>query len=147
MKKEECDKNNELTLAPGGSIHQATRRDFFQKNRHDERNAVMFNIQLLAPKTLHLVTGTPPPQTPVSTESYARHGYPFFEMYNEPRATTGTSIKLLKSVGDIDKENNVNLEVHQRENGLLFRSVKLNTVDKISQFYTETALPNKNGQN
>ncbi|KAF7943367.1 hypothetical protein EAE96_011294 [Botrytis aclada] len=132
--KEEYERNYELTLAPGGSIHQAIRRDYFDKDRYDEKNAVMFNVQFLAPKTFHLVTGTPPPQTPVSAESYAKHGYPFFEMYNEPRAITGTFGELLKSVGDIDKEKNVNLEVHQRENGLHYRSVKLNTVDEMSHF-------------
>ncbi|TGO50746.1 hypothetical protein BCON_0177g00230 [Botryotinia convoluta] len=147
MAKEEYDKNYELTLAPGGSIHQAIRKDYYYKDRYDEKNAVMFNVQFLAPKTFHLVTGTPPPQTPVSAETYARHGYPFFEIYNEPRAITGTFGELLKSVGDIDKEKNVNLEVHQRENGLHFRSVKLNTVDKMSQFYTKSALRKKNGQN
>ncbi|KAF7857827.1 uncharacterized protein EAF02_011194 [Botrytis sinoallii] len=147
MKKEFYDRHHELTLTPGGSIHQAIRKDCFHRDRYDERNAVMFNMQLLSPKTFHLVTGTPPPQTPISAGTYARHGYPFFEIYNERRAFTGTFEGIPKPVGDIDKEKNVNLEVHQQENGLHFRSVKLNTVDEMSQFYTEMALPNKNGQN
>ncbi|KAF7933242.1 hypothetical protein EAE99_003127 [Botrytis elliptica] len=147
MKKEFYDRDHELTLAPGGSIHQAIRKDCFQRDRYDERNAVMFNIQLLSPKTFHLVTGTPPPQTPISVGTYARYGYPFFEIYNERRAFAGTFEGIPKPVGDIDKEKNVNLEVHQQENDLHFRSVKLNTVDKMSQFYTEMALPNKTGQN
>ncbi|KAF5876608.1 putative integral membrane protein [Botrytis fragariae] len=132
MEKEEYDKNYELTLEPGGFIHQAILRDHFHKDRYDEKNIVMFNVQFLAPKTFHLVTGTPPPQIPVSAETYARHGYPFFEMHNEPRAITGDFEELLKSVGDIDKEKNVNLKVHQQENGLHFRRVKLNTVDEMS---------------
>ncbi|KAJ8063708.1 hypothetical protein OCU04_007573 [Sclerotinia nivalis] len=127
----------ELALAPGGSIHQAIRKDNFGKHRYDEKHTVMFNVQLLGPKTFQLVTGMPPPQTPVSAETYAEYGYPFFEMYNEPRALTGTFGQLLKSVGDIDKEKNVNLEVHQRENGLHFRTVKLNTVDEISELYSK----------
>ncbi|TGO10002.1 hypothetical protein BTUL_0147g00060 [Botrytis tulipae] len=147
MKKEFYDKEHELTLAPGGSIHQAIRRDRFHKNRYDERNTVMFNIQLLAPKTFHLVTGRPPPQTPVSAKTYARYGYPFFQMYNEPGAFTGTLEEFPKTVEDIDKEKNVNLEVHQPDNDLHFRSVKLNTVDEMSQFHTETALSSKNEQN
>ncbi|KAF7882880.1 hypothetical protein EAF00_011369 [Botryotinia globosa] len=147
MKKDFYDKEHKLTLAPGGSIHQAIRRDCFHKNRYDERNAVIFNIQLLAPKTFHLVTGTPPPQTPVSAKTYARYGYPFFQMYNEPGAFTGTFEEFPKTVEDIDKEKNVNLGAHKPDSDLHFRSVRLNTVDKISQFCTETALSNKTGQN
>ncbi|TGO45124.1 hypothetical protein BOTNAR_0698g00030 [Botryotinia narcissicola] len=146
MKKEFYDKEHELTLVPRGSIHQAIRRDCFHKNRYDEKNAVMFNIQLLAPKTFHLVTGTPPPQTPVSAKTYARYGYPFFQMYNEPGAFTGTLEEFPKTVEDIYKEKIVNLEVHQPDSVLHFRSVQLKTVDKMSQFYIETA-SNKNGQN
>ncbi|ATZ47470.1 hypothetical protein BCIN_02g07460 [Botrytis cinerea B05.10] len=144
--KEEYDEKYELTLAPGGSIHQAIRKYIFDKDRYDEKNAVMFNVQFLAPKTFQLVTGTPPPPTPVSADTYAEHGYPFFEMYNEPKAITGTFGELLKSAGDIDKEKNVNLEVHQREKSLHFRSVKLNEVDEISHFYTRVALEKKDTQ-
>ncbi|TGO81301.1 hypothetical protein BPOR_1218g00020 [Botrytis porri] len=146
MEKEEYDENYELELAPGGSIHQAIRRDYFHKDRYDEKNAVMLNVQFLAPKTFHLVTGTPPPQAPGSAETDARHGHPFFEMYNEPKAKTGTFGDLLKRMGDVDKEKNVNLEVHQRENGLHFRSVKLTTVDKMCRFYTASAVRKLNAQ-
>ncbi|KAF7876494.1 hypothetical protein EAF04_001584 [Stromatinia cepivora] len=144
--KQLYEKLYELTLAPGGSIHQAIRKDHFGKHRYDEKHAVMFNMQLLGPKTFQLVTGLPPPQTPVSAETYAEYGYPFFEMYNEPRALTGTFGELLKSVGDIDKEKNVNLEVHQREKGLHFRTVKLNTVDEISDFYPDLVICKKNAK-
>ncbi|TEY43154.1 hypothetical protein BOTCAL_0377g00030 [Botryotinia calthae] len=144
--KGEYDDKYELTLAPGGSIHQAIRKYIFDKDRYDEKNAIMFNVQFLAPKTFQLVTGTPPPPTPVSADTYAEYGYPFFEIYNEPKAITGTFGELLKSVGDIDKEKNVNLEVHQREKDLHFRSVKLNEVDEISHFYTRVALGKKNTQ-
>ncbi|APA14256.1 hypothetical protein SS1G_11945 [Sclerotinia sclerotiorum 1980 UF-70] len=130
----------ELALAPGGSIHQAIRKDNLHKNRYDEKHAVMFNVQLLGPKTFQLVTGMPPPQTPISAKTYADYGYPFFEMYNEPRVLMGTFGQLLKSVGDIDKEKNVNFEVHERENGLHFRTVKLNTVDGISDFHFKVPL-------
>ncbi|CAD6455741.1 952fec00-b09f-4441-98f5-cb8d438bcf9e [Sclerotinia trifoliorum] len=132
--KEQID---ELALAPGGSIHQAVHKDNFNKNRYDEKYAVMFNVQLLGPKTFQLVTGIPPPQTSISAETYAEHGYPFFEIYNEPRTLTGTFGQLLKSVGDNDKEKNVNLEVHEREHGLHFRTVKLNKVDEISDFHSK----------
>lgn len=131
------------TLAPGGSIHQAIRRDHFNISQYDKENTVMFNVQFIGPKTFHQVTGMPPPQSPVSAETYAKHGYPFFEMYNEPRAITGTFGELLKSVGSIDKEKKVNLEVHDRERNLHFRSVKLNTVDKISNFTYPLVDPTK----
>jgi hypothetical protein len=61
----------------------------------------VFNAQILNSATYLSVTGSHPPNKPMSAALYARHGYPFFEMYEEPSGIHG-DFGLVKSVAQLD---------------------------------------------
>jgi hypothetical protein len=50
------------------------------------------------------ITGEPPPPTPVSARTYARHGLPWFALYDEhlPTLAPGQTLAAVKSIKDID---------------------------------------------
>lgn len=52
------------------------------------------------------ITGEEPPATPVSAELYTKHGFPWFELYDEDKGDIGASGKLggVKTVKEMDKE-------------------------------------------
>lgn len=43
-----------------------------------------FNVQILNSAVYRSVTGTTPQIIPITVEQYRKHGYPFFEIYDEP---------------------------------------------------------------
>ena len=55
----------------------------------------------------HQVTGKAPPSTPISAETYADEGLPFYKIYGEVSAIEG-DFEGIKSVKEIDKTNNEN---------------------------------------
>lgn len=84
----------------------------------------------------------PAPPTPVTAETYAKYGYPFFKLYEETSSVFGSWGQLL-SIAGIDKAKG-NSAVHDSEANLSFPTVainapncpfvKLNSVDKRSKF-------------
>ncbi|KAE9369834.1 bacterial integral membrane protein-like protein-like protein [Stipitochalara longipes BDJ] len=137
-------KLKELTISPGGSIHQTVRPDPLDSDGWDVKNPIMFNVQLLDSSTVEAL-GLPVPRTPISAKTYADHGYPFFEMYEEPSGIFGNFP--VQTNGKLDKASGINTETHDAEKDLRFRSVpvgswsklipatgkvKLNTVDEKS---------------
>ncbi|PVH76463.1 hypothetical protein DL98DRAFT_657413 [Cadophora sp. DSE1049] len=69
----------ELAIAPGGFIQQTIVRDVYEPQLWDIENSVMLNLQLID-ATSFPALGLPVPVTPITAETYATHGYPFFKM-------------------------------------------------------------------
>ena len=71
------------------------------------------------------------PPTPITAETYAKYGYPFFKIYEEPSDISANWVKL-QSIGDTDKKKG-NSSVHEAEASLSFPSTTLNTLTDAEQ--------------
>jgi hypothetical protein len=136
-----------LAVAASGHIEQIIVPDIYKPEQWDTENVVMFNMQLFDATTFENVLGIKAPPTPIDAKTYARHGYPFFDLYQEPSGIEGEFP--VQSVGDLDKAKGTNLETHEAEKDLAFpvanigaeiqnradpTELKLNTVDQKSIF-------------
>lgn len=125
-------KVKEMSIAPGGLIHQVIVDDTFSARNRDTEYSTMFNVQLIDVASCGAL-GIPVPSTPVTAQTYAEHGYPFFKMYEEPSQVFGTFN--VQSIGALDDAKGVNAAMHEGEKDLQFPTkVILNTVDPMSTF-------------
>lgn len=92
-----------MALAPGGLIQQTIVEDNNARDKWHERLTTTFNVQILNSQAFYEVTGKAPPDSPVSPETYAKCGLPFFAMFEEPSIVHG-SFRGVKSVGSMDKK-------------------------------------------
>ncbi|EEU46693.1 uncharacterized protein NECHADRAFT_77326 [Fusarium vanettenii 77-13-4] len=72
----------QMNLAAGGLIKQGVVE--LPQRYYQKTNTIAFNVQILNSATFQQVTGNPPPPSPVSAETYAKSGYPFFSGFEEP---------------------------------------------------------------
>jgi hypothetical protein len=71
-----------MGLGAGGRIAQRIHQDPFGLDTWDPRSATLVRIHLVDPRTFTELTGRPAPPTPVDAATYARHGLPWFELYD-----------------------------------------------------------------
>lgn len=71
--------DGEMAIKAGGLIKQSILRDPDPSSAWNCDNTAIFNVQLLNAKEFQRVTGTAAPPTPVTAESYAAAGLPFFD--------------------------------------------------------------------
>lgn len=130
---------NDMSLATGGIIREVVNPDKNEPDSWDKDKTILFNVQLLDASNFRHTLDIDPPETPVTAATYARYGYPFFKLYEQPRGVFGQSN--LKSVGALDKELGVESAIHQEESHLVFPELKitrrarvrLNTVVKMTE--------------
>lgn len=91
----------EMVIAAGGSIKQNIVCDKYKSSDWRRPATVTFNLQLLNSLCFEYVTGIPAPPTPVTAAVYAEHGFPFFDMYEEPTDVHGDFAKV-KSIAQIE---------------------------------------------
>jgi hypothetical protein len=91
----------EMTIAAGGKIRQVIRPDYQGDEWLADRTTV-FNVQILNSVVYQSVTGSAPPSQPMDAQTYKQHGFPFFDIYEEPSGVSG-DFSMVKSVGQIDK--------------------------------------------
>lgn len=113
-----------MVVAAGGLIKQTIVRDDVPAQDWDLNNTVFFNMQLINASAFPSITGMPAPQTPISAATYAAHGYPFYEMYEEPSGIKG-DFRGLKSVAEIDKQRAAHVAMHGAEKDLSFCTVTI----------------------
>ncbi|KAM0418758.1 hypothetical protein ACHAPT_012356 [Fusarium lateritium] len=77
----------EMNLAAGGLIKQSIVE--LHQRAYQKTNTVAFSVQILNSVSFQQVTGQPPPPSPVSAETYADNGLPFFSVFEEPTNVTG----------------------------------------------------------
>lgn len=92
----------ELGVAAGGYIKQCIRPDTNQASIWEREKTICFNVQILNSTAFRNVTGLEPHKTPISAATYASHGLPFFEIYNEKSGIKG-NFEDVMSVKAIDK--------------------------------------------
>ena len=94
-------KNLELGIAPGGLIRQTIVADPYSPDSWEPERSISFNVQMLNSELFHQVTGQAPPPTPITAQTYADHGLPFFKLYEEKSGIEG-DFKGVKSVKAMD---------------------------------------------
>lgn len=112
----------EMAVAAGGSIQQVIVRDRHSDDHWEPTRMVMFNLQLLNASTFESL-GISIPSTPVTAETYALYGYPFFDLEEQKSGIAGNFP--LNTVAQLDKTNNQNETLHEAESGLDFPSIKI----------------------
>jgi len=103
------EKKAEMALAKGGKIKQAVNRDTYPDSIWRKDTTIAFNVQLLNSLAFTAVTGNLVPPTPVDMTTYTNHGYPFFEMWEEPSAVSG-DFQSAKTVTELDGKPDAHVE-------------------------------------
>jgi hypothetical protein len=93
-----------MGLAAGGLITQSINEDKYPPEVWDKDASILFNVQLLNAESFTAVTGLPPPETPVDAKTYAEHGYPFFQIWDEEVSGIKGDFGKIKSVGALDED-------------------------------------------
>ena len=93
---------NELGIAAGGLIKQCILKDRYPADIWQPDRTICFNVQILDSAIFRQITGFDPPDTPVSAATYAEHGLPFYDIYNENSDIKG-HFEAVKSVKAIEK--------------------------------------------
>jgi hypothetical protein len=116
----------EMGLAPGGQMEQTVNRSGDSPDIGDTEHASTHTKQTVVPSEYpldvwdtehtsrcfvhimnsehwHAVTGSPPPQPPVSAKTYTDAGLPWFQLYDEsqPSVAGSTRLGLLQSVAKV----------------------------------------------
>lgn len=135
------DEVKEVTLGAGGLIEQVIHSDS-NPNYWDAEKTILFNLQLFDASCFKYILGIDPPQTPIIASAYAKNGYPFFHLDEQPSGIYGELN--LDSIGTLDKRDGIYFSIHEEEKDLTFPSVDilrrgtnavtLNTVDEKTKF-------------
>jgi len=101
----------EMGFAAGGLIKQTIIADNSDHD-FDPSQTKLFNVQVLNSQHYHKVVGEEPPDLPPTAETYARYGYPFYSMYEEPTDVSGSfdgvkSVKQLDGMEDVQSTPNI----------------------------------------
>lgn len=90
-----------MGIARGGRIKQAIFGDRNPSTIWHSAHTMAFNVQLLNSRVFESMIGHALPETPVTMETYAQAGYPFFSMYEEPSNVYGKFDKV-QSIAELD---------------------------------------------
>jgi hypothetical protein len=74
-----------LGLAAGGKIRQKVYPDPYPKGAWDPERKGTATVVLLTAAEYREQTGREPPLSPIDAQTYARHGFPWFELYDADR--------------------------------------------------------------
>lgn len=103
----EMTKAAEMGLAAGGMIEQAIVTDPFGFDTWDLTKSGRVFVHIVNSQMFEAITGQKPPSTPVSAQSYTKHGYPWFSTYEEDAGRDVKAQSALAGIKDtaaIDKE-------------------------------------------
>jgi hypothetical protein len=92
-----------MAVGVGGLIKQSILRDPHPSTEWDSDNTALFNLQLLNATIFEHVTGIAPPPSPVTAESYAAAGLPFYSIPSEVDSGVKGMFNDISSVGHIDR--------------------------------------------
>ena len=98
-----------MGIASGGLIKQCILSDKHSASIWERERSISFNVQLLNSGMFRRVTGVDPPASPITAQTYAMLGLPYFDIYDEQSTIKGDFDKI-KSVSAIDeaKDREVN---------------------------------------
>jgi len=93
-----------MGLAAGGRMRQKVYPDPHGVDTWDPDHTARVFVHLVNSELWRELTGEKPPRTPVTAKEYARHGLPWFDLYDEHLGTVAPQDALakVKSVKDLD---------------------------------------------
>ena len=100
-----CPKELEMGIAAGGSIKQQILEDEYGIESWDPDACLALNIHIVNSAVYEEITGRPALLSPITAESYAKQGIPWFSHYDESRKSVSAPkiFSQLLSVLQIDK--------------------------------------------
>ena len=100
----------DMGIAAGGLIRQAIVKDNYHPSIWDPDYATSFNVGIVNSTQFRDITGKAPPSTPVNAEAYAKHGYPYYSIFNERASGVKGNFGNLRSVCAKDLEGEPTIE-------------------------------------
>ena len=94
-----------MGLGAGGRMKQKIYPDPYGVDAFDTEGTRIF-VHLVHALRWRELTGEEPPATPVTSATYAQHGLPWFDLYDDHLSTLAptTTLQAVKSLGQIDAE-------------------------------------------
>ena len=92
-----------MGVAAGGLINQSIIEDRHEAISWDKNETILFNVQIVNSEMFRNITGLEPPKSPVSAETYAAAGRPFFKLYEEVSTVSG-GFGEVKSIAELNEE-------------------------------------------
>lgn len=104
--------NPAMGLGAGGTMRQAIYPDPHGVRTWDPGNFGEIFVHVVNSAHYQQITGQLPPTSPVDAKTYTEHGYPWFDLYDEPLGDISPSDALagVKSVSTIDQEKGVSAQ-------------------------------------
>jgi hypothetical protein len=93
-----------MGLGAGGTLRQKIYTDTYGLDTWDQMNWGEVYVHLVPSEEFRILSGREPPPTPISASTYAEHGLPWFDLYDEDRPEVPTSERLeaVKSLRELD---------------------------------------------
>ena len=95
-----------MGLAAGGKMKQKIYPNAYGFDTWDQESFGRVYVHIVNSMMYREITGTEPPPTPISARQYTQHGLPWFDLYDQEKATVEASNLLsgVKSTGEMDQE-------------------------------------------
>lgn len=99
----------EMGLAAGGKMKQSIYADPHGLEVWDQEKGVKLFVHIVNSQMWKQITGEEAPSTPVTAKSYAQHGYPWFDLYDEhvPAVQGSGTLANVKPVSQMDKKKKI----------------------------------------
>jgi hypothetical protein len=96
----------EMGLGAGGKMRQKIYPDPHGIDTWDVSSSGRLYVHLVNSQMYEQITGEKPPVSPIDAQTYARHGYPWFDLWDEGMGDVKASGTLagVKSIGQMDVE-------------------------------------------
>jgi hypothetical protein len=95
-----------MGLGAGGKMEQKIYPDPHGIDTWSRSDTLRVFVHIVNTELWREITGERPPQTPVTAKEYARHGFPWFSLYDESApALSGTeTLRRVKTIREIDED-------------------------------------------
>lgn len=95
-----------MGLTAGGRMRQEIYEDEYGFGTWSHNVGVCIHIHIVNSVMYEKITGEAPPPSPIDAQTYAEHGYPWFELYDETKRDVKPSETLagVKSIHTLDME-------------------------------------------
>jgi len=93
-----------MGIGAGGKMAQKIYPDQYGLDTWNQKNFGSVFVHIFNSEQYSELTGHKPPTSPINAKTYTQHGFPWFDLYEEHRATVSSSRKLsrVKSVNEMD---------------------------------------------
>lgn len=101
---------HQMAIAAGGSIRQTIRRDPYRSYDWHKDAVIVFNVQILNSDVFESITGLEPPPSPITAQTYAELGLPFFTIEDKASGISGAFDKV-QSVAEVNAQEEKSVTV------------------------------------